>query len=52
MSGRRRDRHVINMMQSVYEQDNVSTEWRGSLIVPIILIKRTETSRMVGIAEG
>ena len=33
--GRIMDRHVINMMQSVYEQENLSTVWRDSLIVPI-----------------
>ena len=37
--GGRRDWHVINMMQSVYEQENISTEWRDSLIVPIIIEK-------------
>ena len=37
MFGRRRDRHVINLMQSVYEQEqeNISTEWRESMILPI-----------------
>ena len=35
MFGRRRDIHIINLMQSVYEQENISTEWRDSLIVPI-----------------
>ena len=37
MFGRRRDWHVINLMQSVglYEQENISMEWRDSLIVPI-----------------
>ena len=35
MFGRRRDWHVINMMESVYQQDNISTEWRDSMIVLI-----------------
>ena len=33
--GRRRDCHVTNLMQSVFEHENISTEWRDSLIVPI-----------------
>ena len=37
--GRRRDWHIINRMQCVYEQENISTEWRDSLIVPILIYK-------------
>ena len=37
------------MMESVYEQENISMEWRDSLIVAIY--KDSETARIVGIAE-
>ena len=49
MLERRKDLHVINLMQSVYEQENVSMVWRDSLIYQFI--KRSETSRIVGIAD-
>ena len=41
----------MNMMQSVYEQENISMKWRDSVIVVSLypFIKRSETSRSWGL---
>ena len=41
-----------DLMQGIYEQETISTEWRDSVIIPINFIKRRETFRTVEITGG
>ena len=42
-----------DLMQMIYEQEKMPTEWRYSVIIPtVIFIKRRETYRIVEITGG